>query len=1238
MIYNYFTHQYPVSKTLRFELKPINETTNHLVKILEQDECRSENYKKVKKLIDEYHKQFIERILGKMELSIDLLKKYAVLYHKRRNNSEVKSFRSIQKDLRENVVKTFIEDETYKILFKQELIEKELPAFLKKEEDRKLVEEFKGFTTYFQGFNENRANMYSQEEKHTAIAYRLINENLPKFLDNMVAFEKIMECKDLKEQVQSIYQNFSEELEKLSVKDIETLFKLESFNKTLTQKQIGVYNAIIGGRTLNEEKIQGINEYVNLYNQKNKGSKIPKLKALFKQILSDQDSLSFTLESYQKDNELLADIRSFYESLSENVLGEGKLKMLLESLGEYDLEGIFICNDTQLTDISQRIFGNWNAIETMVMEQMKAQNPLKKKEDNERYYQRIKKLYTSRESFSIQELNFCIKAGIDTERQKRIEDYFRSLDAVDTGDTQRENIFARIENAYTELKPLLSIPYPEENNLVNDKKSVAKIKKFLDALKDLQRFIKPLLGKGDEADKDTRFSGDFYPLWVELDKVTPLYNKVRNYLTRKPYSQEKFKLNFENSTLMAGWDQNREKANTTVILMKDGLYYLGIMNKRYNKIFDASEISDDGLCYQKMIYKLLPGANKMLPKVFFSKSRIEEFKPSKEIIDIKEKGSYKGKNFDINDCHALIDFYKQSIERHPDWKEFGFKFSDTKTYENIDQFFEEVEQQAYKISFQNVSVDYIDRLVKEGKLYLFQIYNKDFSPYSKGTPNMHTLYWKMLFDEKNLKDVVYKLSGDAEVFYRKKSIKYERPTHPAKVTIKNKNNLNKKKESVFEYDLVKDKRYTVDKFMFHVPIVMNFKSKNKEDFNLLARQYLKSASDLHVIGIDRGERHLLYLVVIDAKGNIVEQFSLNSIANEINGDTCKTDYHGLLDIREQERQEARKSWDTIEKIKNLKEGYLSQVVHRIANMMVKYNAIVVLEDLNMGFMRGRQKVEKQVYQKFEKMLIDKLNYLVDKKKAPQETGGLLNAYQLTSKFESFQKLGKQSGFLFYVPAWNTSKIDPVTGFVNLFDTRYKNIEESRLFFSKFDSIRYNVEEDRFEFKFDYVNFTDKATGTQTKWTLCANNQTRIRTKRNPDKNNQWDSVEVKPVEEFKKLFQKYGIDIHGNLKESISVQTQAEFFQRLLDSFTLILQLRNSVTGTDTDYLLSPVCDKDGRFFDSRECDKSLPENADANGAYNIARKGLMLLKQLKDPSQNLQKPNYDLSNKAWLQFAQNVK
>ena len=524
-------------------------------------------------------------------------------------------------------------------------------------------------------------------------------------------------------------------------------------------------------------------------------------------------------------------------------------------------------------------------------------------------------------------------------------------------------------------------------------------------------------------------------------------------------------------------------------------------------------------------------------------------------------------------------------------------------------------------------------MVNEGKMYLFQIYNKDFSNYSKGTPNMHTLYWKALFDERNLADVVYKLNGKAEMFYRKKSIDNTHPTHPANHPIQNKNKENKKKESVFEYDLVKDRRYTVDKFLFHVPITMNFKSVGAENINQQVMEYLQRADDTHIIGIDRGERHLLYLVVIDMQGNIKEQFSLNEIVNEYNGNTYRTNYHDLLDVRADKRLKASQSWQTIENIKELKEGYLSQAIHKITQLMVKYHAVVVLEDLDKGFMRSRQKEEKQVYQKFEKMLIDKLNYLVDKKADATLSGGLLNAYQLTSKFDSFQKLGKQSGFLFYIPAWNTSKIDPVTGFVNLLDTRYQNTEKAKAFFSKFDAIRYNADKDWFEFNLDYDKFGTKAEGTRTTWTLCTQGN-RICTFRNAEKNSQWDNQEVDLTGELKSLFEHYNINICGNLKEEICSQTDKAFFTGLLHILKLTLQMRNSITGTETDYLVSPVADENGVFYDSRSCGDQLPENADANGAYNIARKGLMLIREIKK-AKELGKVKYDISNKAWLNFAQ---
>lgn len=586
----------------------------------------------------------------------------------------------------------------------------------------------------------------------------------------------------------------------------------------------------------------------------------------------------------------------------------------------------------------------------------------------------------------------------------------------------------------------------------------------------------------------------------------------------------------------------------------------------------------------------------------------------------------------------MIDCYKAFLNTYEKdgfkYKDFNFKFKPSSEYSSLVEFFAEVPSQGYKIAFRKVSVAYINQLVESGKLYLFQIWNKDFSKFSKGTPNMHTLYWKQLFDERNLADVVYKLNGQAEVFYRKRSLKLEETTvHQAHQPIPNKNKQNEKRQSQFNYDIVKNRRFTVDKFQFHVPITLNFKATGRGNINDKVLEIIRNNGIKHVIGIDRGERHLLYLSLIDLKGNIIKQMTLNDIVNEYRGHTYATNYKDLLAEREDNRTEARRNWKKIDNIKEIKQGYLAQVVHIISKMMVEYKAIVILEDLNMGFMRGRQKIERSVYEQFEKSLIEKLNYYVDKQKDEEEVGGLLHALQLTSKFKSFKELGKQSGCLFYVPAWNTSKIDPVTGFVNLFDTKYVNVEKARAFFSNFDAIRYNAEKDWFEFAFNYSNFTDKAKDTREKWTLCTHG-TSIRTFRNPSKLNQWDSEEVVLTDEFKKVFEKAGIDICGNLKNAICALKEKGHLEKLMQLMKLLLQMRNSKPNTEVDYMISPVADEQGNFYDSRCGNSALPDNADANGAYNIARKGLWVIKQIRETPAG-KRPKLAIKNKEWLKFSQ---
>lgn len=1230
--FNDLTGLYSLSKTLRFELKPVGKTKDNIETkgIIAQDEKRAEEYKKVKDIIDRYHKSFIDMCLAGLVLKTtsdgnnDSLKDYVALASKsNRDEKEDKDFDDVKTVLRKHIVDAFKKGNSYGDLFKKELIQNHLPDFVTDEQEKLMVENFSKFTTYFTGFNENRKNMYSDEKKSTAIAYRLIHENLPMFIDNIKSFAKITEQEDI-DFIADVEHSFKEELKG---KSITQMFCLENFTETLTQGQIELYNKIVGGRVEDSGvKKQGINEYVNLYNQQHKDARLPLLKPLYKMILSDRVALSWLPEEFATDEEMLAAINETHGNLKD-VLAD--VRELLQNINNYDTKHIYIANDKGLTDISQQIFGQYDVYTSAIKAELRDSitPSAKERKDPELLEKRINDIFKASKSFSIEYLN----SHVDSD--KTIQSYYKELGAYDRNGEQRINLLSQIELAYVDAHDVL---LGKHTNLNQSEDSIKKIKALLDAYKALQHFIKPLLGNGDEADKDNEFDAKLRAIWNELDIVTPLYDKVRNRLTRKPYSTEKIKLNFDNAQLLNGWDMNKEPDCTSVLLRKDGQYYLAIMDKKSNHAFDADELPCNGECYDKIDYKLLPGANKMLPKVFFSKSRIKEFAPSKEICDAYQKGTHKkGANFSIKDCRRLIDFFKDSIAKHEDWSKFPFTFSDTSTYEDISGFYREVEQQGYMLGYRKVSVSFINQLVDEGKLYLFQIWNKDFSEYSKGTPNMHTLYWKMLFDERNLANVVYKLNGQAEVFYRKRSLDLNKTTiHRANQPIANKNMQNEKRESTFCYDIVKNRRYTVDKFQFHVPITINFKATGGDNINASVLDVIRNNGIEHIIGIDRGERHLLYLSLIDMKGNIVKQMTLNDIINEYKGNTYTTNYKELLQAREGDRKEARQNWQKIENIKDLKEGYLSQVVHVITKMMVEYKAIVVLEDLNGGFMRGRQKIERQVYEKFEKMLIDKLNYYVDKQRDANENGGLLHAYQLASKFDTFKKLGKQSGCLFYIPAWNTSKIDPVTGFVNMLDTRYENADKARNFFSKFKSINYNADKNWFEFVIDdYSKFTDKAKDTRTDWVLCTYG-TRIKTFRNPEKLNQWDNKEIVLTDEFKKVFMEAGIDINGNLKEAICTLPEKKHLESLMQLMKLLVQMRNSETNSEVDYLLSPVADTEGHFYDSRNCDDNLPKDADANGAYNIARKGLWAVMKIKasKPQENLK---LGISNKEWLQFAQ---
>lgn len=1285
-----FTKQYQVQKTLRFELVPQGKTQENInVKgFINDDKQRNENYQKVKTVIDNLHKEFIEGTLNEAYCDWNMLATAIKNYRKDRCDANKKNLLKTQEAARKEIIAWFEgkkgssefknrQKNFYSKLFKKELFSEILrsDALGFDEETNTAIESFDKFTTYFAGFHENRKNIYSAEEKSTSVAHRVVNENFPKFLSNCEAFavlEKV--CPNVLAEAEQELRS-QEAFTDLILSDV---FKINAYNKYLSQSGIDFYNQIIGGVSGEEgtRKIRGVNEVVNNAIQQNNDLKVAlrnkqfTMVQLFKQILSDRSTLSFIGEQFANDQEVIDAIKQFNDVFTENKVLSAS-KTLFESFNSYDLEKIYI-NSKELANVSNALLKDWSKIRNVVLENKIIElgaNPSKAK------ISAVEKEVKNKD-FSIAELASYNDKYLDKEGN----------------DKEICSIANVVLEAVGALEIMLAESLPVDLKTLENKN---KVKGILDAYENLLHLLNYFKVSVDN-DIDLAFYGPFEKIYVYTSGVMPLYNKVRNYATKKPYSVEKFKLNFAMPTLADGWDKNKERDNGSIILLKDGQYYLGVMNPQNKPVIDNAVCNnDDG--YQKMVYKMFPEISKMVTKCSTQLNAVKahfgvntndyvlddtekfiaDLTITKEIYDLNNVLYDGKKKFQIDYLRNTGDFagYHEALATWIDFvKEFLSKYRSTAIYdltsllptnyyEKLDAFYSDVNNLCYKIDYENISVEQVNEWVEEGKLYLFKIHNKDFAAGSTGKPNLHTMYWNSVFSEENLQDVVVKLNGGAELFYRPKS-NMSKVEHRVGEKLVNRKNVNGEPiadavyKEIYAYangkiskselsenaqeelplaiikdvkhNITKDKRYLSDKYFFHVPITLNYKANgNPSAFNTKVQAFLKNNPDVNIIGIDRGERNLLYVVVIDQQGNIIDKKQVSY--NKVNG----YDYYEKLNQREKERIEARQSWDAVGKIKELKEGYLSLVVREIADMMVKYNAIVVMENLNAGFKRVRGGIaEKAVYQKFEKMLIDKLNYLVFKDVEAKEAGGVLNAYQLTDKFDSFEKMGNQSGFLFYVPAAYTSKIDPVTGFANVFSTKHiTNIEAKKEFICSFNSLRYDEAKDKFVLECDLNKFKIVANSHIKNWKFIIGGKRIVYNSKNKT------YMEKYPCEDLKATLNAFGIDFSSseiiNLLKNVPANREyGKLFDETYWAIMNTLQMRNSNALTGEDYIISAVADDNGKVFDSRTCGAELPKDADANGAYHIALKGLYLLQRI-DISEEGEKVDLSIKNEEWFKFVQ---
>jgi len=1320
-----FTNLYSLSKTLRFELKPVKATKTILEverkdrENFKKDRKIAKNYQKLKGILNELHQEFIQDVMREFSFQEKEIKEFEERYLEALNFKEKDNYkkRTQLKNAYEKVAKKLAgkiatafgkyNQEKYGVKFTKknltgenvfDILEGKYKGdkkilgiihtfkFKPTKEEKKQGKEAVNFSTYLGGFNQNRENFYKGEMKAGQFATRTI-ENLIQFLKNKKLF--IDKYKDNYQKI-----GFSQE-------QVE-IFNLNYFNNLFLQEGLDVYNGILGAKKgeKNTEN-DGLNQKINLFKQKEKtrckanGEKFnksdyPIFKELYKQIgsikkdndvyveiKSDEELVNVLQSLPEKTANTLREVQKFYENFFDKIFND-----------EFDLDKIYLPKSVG-THFSHLAFSDWSKL-AFVFNKRWRNEKVKIKEGEDVNVQSRSLADIKKRMEEILEMDggvsfgktYCQKVGLEKEA-RTIEDVWSGFWKIiqyhinsqfiggekevfdkEKKDDKTEKIqtIDDLQEEYLQATEMYRERMVESEEGLNDgeeKEIKTKLKNYLDRIKDIERIaryfdLRKHFDDIDEASKD----GDFYFIYQELlqdiseAKINDHYNEIRNYLTKANVVDDKFKLNFNDGQTLSGWDLNKETEKFSLIFKRkvDGgvEYYLGIINKEKNKtIFDKKkhpEIFTENSEFEKMEYKLFPSPSKMLPKIAFTKNKEgERIKPvfldenaGKEIAQIKKEfalfqdAKKEDKNkwsdeFDRKKLNKLIDYYKLVLEKHPEkyMQTFNFVFKSSAKYKNLGEFNDDVARQNYVTKFVSVDKDYIDQKVESGELYLFKIHNKDWNLTKAGDTkkqskkNLHTIYFEELFSEKNIAEPVFKLSGGAEVFFRDAIEKKKQ----------------KKKKDKKGKEILEKFRFTKNKILFHVPITINYgkPSINQGQFNQKINEFIADNSrSVNILGIDRGEKHLLYYSLVDNNGKIIKSGSLN----EING----VDYHEKLDKAEKERQEARKSWQKINQIKNLKAGYISQVIKKIVDLAIENNAIIVLEDLNFGFKSFRQKIEKNVYQQFEKALIDKLGFVTDKEKLNHR-----QAPQLSAPFESFEKMGKQTGIVFYVLATNTSKVCPQCQWKKNIFPHYstkKSIAENLQKQYKM-KMYWRENENRFEFEYkgdgdkefssifsnvDRVRYDKRANNNQGGYVIYQIDST---TKEKDGRN-----IKEKSITNLLKelLLEKFEIDnLEGELLVKLSEKSPDVSKETIKDFFGLlnsILNIRNSMTDTEEDYIQCPACG-----FDTRKENKIGIKNGDDNGAYNIALRGRFLIERIKKAKKEDKKPNLTFSNNDYFQW-----
>lgn len=1352
------TNLYQVPKTLRFELVPEEKTREKFDAWMHQTnddaEPESENffykdmqvaeaYPIIKLVLDKIHEKFITISLSSKEAKEIDFSLYCEQYKKDKNEiADVEEKLRLDlwrlfsiagkyyKEKIEGVVSKEIKNikKPYDYLSCKEMI-KYIKAYVNDYSQlcniepvklEKYLDNFKGFTTYLQGYNENRANYYALEDKSTSIVSRIVSDNLPTFCNNVIQF---MDNKDV---YLSLYTLLNERNIITQIKDDngvfkeltpieEKIFNIGFYNYCLTQKEIEDYNKSIGE----------YNELINLYNQQNqkekKGvGKIKEFRKLYKQIGCGKRKTWFVALKKDRDADLTTE-----EQKTQNIYSVEKLLKTVNEAGEKYFKDAGGSENDPITSLPQFVLFlrnccNWDGIYwskaavetisrkyfasgvfTLVLEKLHEQKGAKSAsityDQNREFPIQLRdavELTDLFDAINCMKPEFVFKPAYLSEEVNG-----QDSSAAHLVNLLCDEIECHMKYFLENAQEIMALQHYKDEKNFDDKEdnTILKLKEWFDSATDALRIIRYFSVrknkmKGSVANPVIE-QGLFNLLNDENVDWFGWYDLIRTYLTKKIQDDVKentLKLNFGMPNFLDGFtDSYSESDNGTQYggylfrrknhKSNEYEYYLGVSKK--SKLFrchlrDTIQEEDKSEYERLDYYQIKSNSPSLYPDNYGEikkaiQSKVEELtRVNKE----KHPAEYNkinkvNKNGDITPgelykrlsgstifsnllnesslcqladetinvikakCGAITRL--ESINLIKDNEYHGLK--------GLFEILRDIQVACQSKVFTYFHVDKNEFEVHNGKdLFMFRISNKDLSysqTYSDGKrkakqhqkENLHTLFFRALMHEDGYGDIVD--IGSGSVYFRKPAFTYDDE-------ILKKGHHYERLKNKFTYPIISKKRFSEYKYLLHLSVVLNYRANKKLDSLLMnneINEVFGTNENMHFIGIDRGEKHLVYSCTINSVGNIVGCKHYDIIN--------RTDYVKKLEERAAERVNAKKNWQEQEKIKDLKNGYISHVIHELMEEAIKDadgkinpHAYIVLEDLSMGFTQGRQKIEKQTYRTLETALASKMNFIVDKAAREGDLGSVSNALQLTPLINTYSDIEnkKQFGVMLYTRANYTSVTDPATGWRKTVYIKSGSDSDVR------KQILENFSDIRFDGKDYYFEYTEQNVGKTWRMYSSKDGKSLHRYQFNQVKGNEQikESVLVDVNAILDALFANF--DKEQSLLQQIEdgavlkkIHENKTAWQSLIYALNLIQQIRNSGEkgSVDDNFLLSPVRNENGVHFDTRNHINngvlSAIVDADANGAYNIARKGLIMIAHIKQ-CKAAKDTNLFISDREW--------